>query len=59
MAKSIYIHRGSKKYKFKLVWIINSFNKPYKKKKKFLEYLTKKGIENRPIISGNLLSTII
>ena len=32
-------------------------NKPYiKKKKKFLEYLTKKGIENRPIISGNFIN---
>ena len=26
------------------------------KKKKFLRYLTKKGIENRPILSGNFLN---
>ena len=32
-------------------------NKPYiKRKKKFLEYLTKVGIENRPIISGNFIN---
>ena len=32
-------------------------NKPYvKKKKKFLDFLTQSGVENRPIISGNFIN---
>ena len=39
---------------FGLPILIN--NKDYKKKVLFLKYLSKKGIENRPIISGNFLN---
>ena len=39
---------------FGLPIIVN--NKFKNKKKKFLNYLTKKGIENRPILSGNFLN---
>ena len=39
---------------FGLPIIVN--NKFKNKKKKFLDFLTKKGIENRPILSGNFLN---
>ena len=39
-----------------MVWFTFLINDRYIKKKIFLNYLTKNGIENRPIISGNFLN---